>query len=98
MGTPDALHAYQDDVSLVQDFMSQMRTLCAQLTANPFNTPAAEALLDLLLDHAPAADVALDRLMSTVVHGPPSSGAEPLKALTGHRHAAVNTAVVGTAA
>lgn len=98
MGTPDAFHAHQDDVSLVQDFVSQMRTLCARLTANPFNTPAAEALLDLLMDHAPAADVALDRLMSTVVHGPPSNGAEPLQALTGHRHPAVNTTVVGTAA
>lgn len=47
---------------------------------------AAEALLDLFVDHAPAADVALDRLTSKVVHGPLFNGAEPLNALTGQRH------------
>ena len=36
----EILGTVQDDVSAVRDFASQVRALCAQLTANPFNTPA----------------------------------------------------------
>ena len=47
METPGTV---QDDVSAVRDFASQVRALCAQLTANPFNTPAAEKLVARLID------------------------------------------------
>lgn len=86
---------------MVQDFMSQVRILCARLMANPFNTPVAETLLDLLLDDAPAADLALERVHHTVIYGPlpnGSNGTEVLNALTGHRTASNAAQAVGTAA
>lgn len=58
------------DVAAVEVFVSQVRVLCARLTANPFNTAAAEALLDLLLEGAPAADMALARVLDDLVGGP----------------------------
>lgn len=71
----------QDDVDTVCDFAIQVRTLCAQLVDNPFNTPAAEELLDLLTDAAPAADLALARVMHTVICGPASSGTHILRGI-----------------
>ena len=48
--------------------------MCALLTANPFNTAAAEAMLDVLLDCAPAADLALERVLKAVIDGTVSNG------------------------
>ena len=62
----ETLGTVQDDVSAVRDFASRVRALCAQLTANPFNTPAAEKLLDLLLEDAPAVDLAFERVLRSV--------------------------------
>jgi hypothetical protein len=75
-----------DDVAAVQEFVSQMRALCARLTANPFNTPAAEALLDLLLDIAPAADLALVRVMEAVIGGSPLPNEPDVLGIFGDRH------------
>ena len=97
----EILGTVQDDVSAVQDFASQVRALCAQLMANPFNTPAAEELLDLLLEDAPATDLALERVLQTVIDGAPASnGAQLLDMLVGRgRYAAPHAPlVVGTAA
>lgn len=55
--------------------------LCASLTANPFNTAAAEALLDLLLEGAPAADACLARTLEAVVGGALANGTEVFHAL-----------------
>ena len=77
----ETLGTAQDDVSTVRDFASQVRALCAQLTANPFNTPAAEKLLDLLLEDAPAVDLAFERVLRSVIHGPASTGAPILDML-----------------
>jgi hypothetical protein len=82
--TPSA----RNDVTAVQDFMVQVSLFCARLMANPFDTPAAEALLDLLLDEAPAVDLALERVMHEVISGPLSNGTEILNALSGCRAAA----------
>lgn len=70
MGWGDA----SDDVGAVQDFVSQVRQLCARLAANPFNTAAAEAMLDVLLDHAPAADLALARVLEAMIDGAAPNG------------------------
>jgi hypothetical protein len=72
-----------DDVRDVQAFVVQVRTLCGQLLANPFDTEAAEALLDVLLDRAPAADEALGRVLQAVVDGSVAGGAAVLGALAG---------------
>ena len=37
-----------EDVTAVRDFVSQVRLLCVRLAANPFNTAAGEALLELV--------------------------------------------------
>ena len=96
METPGTV---QDDVSAVRDFASQVRALCAQMAANPFNTPAAEKLLDLLLEDAPAVDLAFERVLGSVIHGPASTGAPILDMLGGPRCTASNAArVVGAAA
>ena len=96
METPGTV---QDDVSAVRDFTSQVRALCVQLIANPFNTPAAEELLDLLLEDAPATDLALERVLQAVIDGPASNSAPLLDMLVGRcRYAARNPLVVGTAA
>lgn len=63
-----------DDVNAVQDFVSQVRELCARLTANPVNTAAAEAMLDVLLDRAPTADLALQRVLEGIIAGPAPNG------------------------
>ncbi len=99
-GGMETLRTVQDDVTAVQDFTSQVRALCAQLMANPFNTPAAEKLLDLLLDDAPATDLALERILQAVTDGPASNGVPLLDMLAGrYRYAAPNAPlVVGTAA
>ena len=68
---------------------------------DPFNTPAAEKLLDLLLEDAPAVDLAFQRVLRSVIHEPASTGAPILDMLGGPRctphtpHAAL---VVGAAA
>lgn len=67
----------------------------AQLTANPFNTPAAEKLLDLLLEEAPAVDLAFERVLRSVIYEPASTGAPILDMLGGSRCTAL---VVGAAA
>lgn len=87
----------QDDVSVVQDFTSQVRALCTRLMANPFNTPAAEMLLDLLED-APAVDLALERIMQVVVYEPGSNGVQLLDVLVGRCAVPSPTVVVGTTA
>lgn len=96
----ETLRTVQDDVNVVRDFTSQVRALCAQLMANPFNTPAAEELLDLLLDDAPATDLALERILQTVIDGPVANGVQLLDMLVGRcRYAAPQAPiVVGTAA
>jgi hypothetical protein len=95
----ETLGTVQDDVSAVRDFASQVRALCAQLTANPFNTPAAEKLLGLLLEDAPAVDLAFARVLRSVIYGPASTGAPILDMLGGPRCTAPNAAlVVGAAA
>ena len=96
----ETLRTVQDDVNVVRDFTSQVRALCAQLMANPFNTPAAEQLLDLLLDDAPATDLALERILQTVIDGPVANGVQLLDMLVGRcRYAAPQAPiVVGTAA
>ncbi|MCP9276577.1 MULTISPECIES: hypothetical protein [Mycolicibacterium] len=71
----------QDDVNTLCDFAIQVRTLCAQLVDNPFNTPAAEELLDVLIDDAAAADLALARVLRTVICKPASSGTHILRAI-----------------
>ena len=97
-GGMETLRTVQDDVSAVRDFTSQVRALCAQLMANPFNTPA-EVLLDLLLEDAPATDLALERVLQAVIDGPASNGVPLLDMLVGRcRYAARNPLVVGTAA
>ena len=90
----------QDDMSAVRDFTSQVRALCAQLMANPFNTPAAEELLDLLSEDAPATDLALERILQAVIDGPASNGVQLLEMLFGRcRYAAPDAPlIVGTAA
>ena len=96
----ETLRTVQDDVSAVRDFTSQVRALCAQLMANPFNTPAAEELLDLLLDDAAATDLALERILQTVIDEPASNGIPLLDMLIGRcRYAPADAPlVVGTAA
>lgn len=96
----ETLRTVQDDMSAVRDFTSQVRALCAQLMANPFNTPAAEELLDLLLDEAPATDLALERILQAVIDGPASNGVQLLEMLVGRcRYAAPDAPLaVGTAA
>lgn len=96
----ETLRTVQDDVSAVRDFTSQVRALCAQLMDNPFNTPAAEELLDLLSEDAPAADLALGRVLQAVINGPASNGVQLLDMLVGRwRYAAPRAPlVVGTAA
>ncbi|RIT15034.1 hypothetical protein [Mycobacteroides abscessus] len=95
----ETLRTVQDDVSAVRDFTSQVRALCAQLMANPFNTPAAEELLDLLLEDAPATDLALERILQAVIDGPPAS-IPLLDMLVGRCRCAAPDAplVIGTAA
>ncbi len=95
----ETLQTVQDDVSAVRDFTSQVRALCAQLIANPFNTPAAEELLDLLED-APATDLALERVLQAVIDGPAANGVQLLDMLVGRCGYAAPQAplVVGTAA
>ena len=88
----------QDDVNTLCDFAIQVRTLCAQLVANPFNTPAAEELLDLLIEDAPTADLALARVLQTVICGPASSGTHVLGAIAQCGRAPTATPVVCTAA
>lgn len=87
-------------MSAVRDFTSQVRALCAQLMANPFNTTAAEVLLDLLLDDAPATDLALARILQAVIDGPASNGVPLLDMLVGRCRYATPDAplIVGTAA
>ncbi|SUE32763.1 Uncharacterised protein [Mycolicibacterium gilvum] len=86
-------------MSALRDFTSQVRALCAKLMANPFNTPAAEELLDLLLEDAPATDLALERVLEAVIDGPASNGVQLLDMLVGRcRYAAPVPLVVGTAA
>lgn len=98
-GGMETLRMVQDDVSAVREFTSQVRALCAQLMANPFNTPAAEELLDLLLEDAPATDLALERVLQAVIDGPASNSAPLLDMLVGRcSYAAPNPLVVGTAA
>ena len=94
-GGMETLGTVQDDVSAVRDFASQVRALCAQLTANPFNTPAAEKLLDLLLEDAPAGELASHRVLRAVIYEPASTGAPMLDMLGGPRCTAL---VVGAAA
>lgn len=95
----ETLGIAQNDMSMVQDFASQVRALCARLAANPFNTPAAEALLDLLLQDAPAVDLALERVMQAVVNESVSGGTQILDVLGGRRDTAPNARfVVGAAA
>ncbi|MFA5607200.1 MAG: hypothetical protein WDA07_08435 [Leucobacter sp.] len=96
----ETLRTVQDDVSAVRGFTSQVRALCAQLIANPFNTPAAEELLDLLLEDAPTADLALGRVLQAVIDGPVSNGVQLLDMLVGRcRYAAPHAPLaVGTAA
>lgn len=96
----ETLRTVQDDVSALRDFTSQVRALCAKLMANPFNTPAAEELLDLLLEDAPATDLALERVLEAVIDGPASNGVQLLDMLVGRcRYAAPNAPlVVGAAA
>jgi len=96
----ETLRTVQDDVSAVRDFTSQVRALCAQLMANPFNTPAAEELLDLLLEDAPATDLALERVLQAVIDGPVTNGVQLLDMLVGRcRYATPNAPlVVGAAA
>lgn len=88
----------QDDVKTLCDFAIQVRTLCAQLVDNPFNTPAAEELLDVLIEAAPAADLALARVMHTVICGPVSSGTHVLRAIAQCGRAPKATPVVCAAA
>ena len=71
----------RDDVNALCTFAIQVRTLCARLVDNPFNTPAAEELLDLLIEDAPAADLALARVLHTVICGPASSGTHILNTI-----------------
>lgn len=99
-GGMETLRTVQDDMRVVRDFTSQVRALCAQLIANPFNTPAAEDLLDLLSEDAPATDLALERVLQAVIDGPASNGVQLLDMLVGRcRSAAPHTPlVVGTAA
>lgn len=100
-GGMETLRTVQDDVRVVRDFTSQVRALCAQLTANPFNTLAAEELLDLLSEEAPATDLALERVLRAVIDGPPASNGVPLlDMLVGRcRYAAPDAPlIVGTAA
>lgn len=93
------LGTVQDDVSTVRDFASQVRALCAPLAANPFNTPASEQLLDLLLEDAPAVDLAFERVLRSVIHGPASNGAPILDMLGGPRRTTPNAELaVGAAA
>ncbi|MFV9633939.1 hypothetical protein [Mycobacterium neumannii] len=93
------LGTVQDDVSAVRDFVSQIRALCAQLIANPFNTPAAEQLLDLLLEDAPTTEHALERLLQSLINGRASNGTQLFDVLGGRRYPAPNAAFgVGTAA
>lgn len=92
MTTPAEFLTVPDDVSAVQAFVSQVRTLCARLIANPFSTPAAEELLDLLLEEASAADTALVRVQQAVLYGPVSDGTQILTAITGRYTAPVVSA------
>lgn len=96
----ETLRTVRDDVSAVRGFTSQVRALCAQLIANPFNTPAAEELLDLLLEDAPATDLALERVLQAVIDGPAANGVQLLDMLVGRCGYAAPQAslVVGTAA
>lgn len=96
----ETLRTVQDDVSAVRDFTAQVRALCAQLIANPFNTLAAEELLDLLMEDAPAVDLALGRLLQAVIDGPASNGLPLLDMLVGRCRYGTPHAplVVGTAA
>lgn len=96
----ETLRTVQDDVSAVRGFTSQVRALCAQLIANPFNTPAAEELLDLLLEDAPATDLAFERVLQAVIDGPAANGVQLLDMLVGRCGYAAPQAplVVGTAA
>jgi len=80
------------------DFAIQIRTLCAQLVDNPFNTPAAEELLDVLIEAAPSADLALARVLHTVIGGPVSSGTHILRAIAQGCCAPTATPVVCAAA
>jgi hypothetical protein len=94
----ESLRTVQDDVSAVQEFMSRVRILCARLMANPFNTAAAEALLDLLLDDAPIADLALERVLQTLIYQPVPNGTDILGALGGHSTTLNNVQFVSAAA
>ena len=66
----------------VRDFASQVRALCAA-DSQSVQHPAAEKLLDLLLDDAPAVDLAFERVLRSVIHGPASTGAPILDMLGG---------------
>jgi hypothetical protein len=50
------------DFAVVQQFMHRVRTVCAELHAEPFNTGARAELLALLVDAAPYVDDAALRL------------------------------------
>jgi len=94
-------HVYIDETKergyvLVASALSRVRVLSGRLLANPFDTPAAEALLDVLLDQAPVADLALARVLTEVVCGPLSGGSEILAVLAGD--AAVRPAHIGAVA
>jgi hypothetical protein len=60
--------------------------------------PAAEKLLDLLLEDAPAVDLAFERVLRSVIHGPASTGAPILDMLGGPRCSPHAALVVGAAA
>lgn len=83
MDTSGEAYTVRQDVDAVQDFMSQVRTLCSRLLANPFNTPAAEALIDLLTDQAPTADLALERVLQSVIRKPTTASGAVLDQLLG---------------
>lgn len=57
----------ENDLATVVAFVAQVRSNCRTLLANPFNAAAGEALADLMLDIAPLADEALDRITAAAV-------------------------------
>lgn len=50
------------DVAVVRQFMHRIKTVCAELGAEPFNLGARATLLALLVDAAPYVDDAALRL------------------------------------
>lgn len=66
----------EKDLAMVVGFVAQVRLNCRTLFANPFNAAAGEALADLMLEVAPLADEALDRITAAAVDG--SAGATAL--------------------